>query len=127
MDSKSESSLKDDGSDEAEPFDYMAEAADEASDELLRAALLEQRAMVLSESPARTSSLKTGITDEFAAMQIASPRDGCIDPRASAQVQKTVIEISDSPVAVAPKKKVISKNELAARMACLKMLQCSGL
>ena len=104
-----------DATDSSDSTDYLAEAADEDSDEILRQALRQQRDLVVAAE--NSPQLRTGLSDEFAALKLSSPE--------GKQEQKTVIEISDSPVP--PKKMVVFHEETAVRMARLRLLKCSGL
>ena len=118
-----------DGSDSDMCFDYMAEAADDATDDQLRAALQCEAATRSKDArddspqgtPQKSASLSSGITDEFEKMVIGTP------PSTGAETgpcSKKVIEISDSPVAV--KKDPILFDERALKMARLRLLKSCG-
>ena len=112
-----------DAADSSDSIDYLAEAADEDSDEILRQALQQQRALVVAEDPAKTSQLNTGLSEDFAALQLSSPASK--PSQLGKPEQKSVIEISDSPVP--PQKMAVFHDEMALRMARLRLFKCSGL
>ena len=113
-----------DGSDSDMCFDYMAEAADDVTDDQLRAALqceAATRSKDAKGTPQKSASLSSGLTDEFEKMVIGSP------PSTGAETgpcSKKVIEISDSPVAV--KKDPILFDERTLKMARLRLLKSCG-
>ena len=137
---RSKKSLGDDEEEEGDPddaqfcaeedaygLDMMAEVSDGVSDALLRKALQAHGATAAEaekeDSSGQPSILSSGLTDDFATMQISSPSQN----RMATPRKPTVsIEISDSPVP-ASKKPMSHCDSNGIRVARLRMLQCFGL